>query len=391
MVFEHDVAVVGGCGRAGLPLGIALASRGLNVVIYDIDARAVDTINAAKMPFSEEGAQELLETVAGTTLHASLDASAVATAEHVVVVIGTPVDEHLNPEPHLVVDLVRDLRPQLRDGQHLLLRSTVFPGTTAAVERAVRTMGLDVDVSFCPERIAEGRAMTELFTLPQLVSGRTPRAIERASALFSLISPSTIPMTPEDAELAKLFTNAYRYIKFAAANQFFVMAEQLGLDYEAIRAALADEYPRAADLPSAGLAAGPCLLKDTMQLAAFANHDFPLGYAAMLMNEGLPLQLVTQLEKNHDLSTMTVGLLGMAFKGESDDARGSLSYKLKRLLRFRANEVLCHDPYVTSDPDLRSLDDVLSAADLLVIGAPHERYRSLDFEGPILDIWRLRS
>ena len=148
---------------------------------------------------------------------------------------------------------------------------------------------------------------------------------DRAATLFRTLTDTIVELDPEEAELAKLFTNTWRYIKFAAANQFYVMANDHGLDFDRIRSALAHDYPRAADMPGAGFAAGPCLLKDTMQLAAFTDNSFVLGHAAMLVNEGLPLYLVTHLEKKFDLAELTVGILGMAFKGESDDARSSAS------------------------------------------------------------------
>ena len=143
----------------------------------------------------------------------------------------------------------------------------------------------------------------------------------------------------------------------------------------------------AADMPGAGLAAGPCLFKDTMQLAAFNNNNFALGHTAMTINEGLPLYLVHRLEQRFDLSSMTVGILGMAFKGGSDDIRSSLSYKLKRILAFKAGKVLCADPYVTVDPNLLPQDEVIAQSDLLVIAAPHPQYRGMVTDKPVADIW----
>lgn len=387
-VFSLDVAVVGGCGRAGLPLGLSLADSGLRVVLYDIDAAAVELVQNGTMPFEERGAVEALARVLETgSLQASTDPTHVADAGVVIVVVGTPIDEYLNPDVQAVPDAIRELSAHLRDGQLLILRSTVFPGVTAMVEELVGRLGLDVDVAFCPERIAEGHAMRELRELPQIVSGRTPRAVERAHEFFHVLTPHTIELSPEEAELAKLFTNAWRYVKFAAANQFFMMASQLGLDFRRIRDALADDYPRAADMPRAGFAAGPCLLKDTMQLAAFNNNNFALGHVSMMINEGLPLFLVSQLERRFDLPQMTVGLLGMAFKGDSDDIRASLSYKLKRILKLKARAVRCTDPHVTVDDDLLSLEEVLDEADLLVIGAPHREYAGLTARAPVIDIW----
>jgi UDP-N-acetyl-D-mannosaminuronic acid dehydrogenase len=387
VAFTRDVVVVGGCGHVGLPLGLAFADRGLTVALYDHNDQAVAQVRAATMPFEEPGAPEVLRRVLGSALVATTDPGVVSTAEHVVVVIGTPVDEHLNPEPNSVSEAVIALLPTMVDGQLLVLRSTLYPGTTALVEAAIARAGRHIDVAFCPERIAEGRAMTELFELPQIVSGRSPEVIDRAGKLFGTLASQMVPMQPEEAELAKLFTNTWRYIKFATANQLFMMATDFGLDYEQIRRGLALDYPRAADLPGAGFAAGPCLLKDTMQLAAFNNNNFILGHAAMMVNEGLPLYLVSRLESRFPLADMTVGILGMAFKGESDDTRSSLSYKLKRILRFKAGAVVCHDPYVRHDPDLLPLDEVVARADLLILASPHAVYDELVPAVPLIDIW----
>jgi len=381
--------VVGGCGRVGLPLGIALAARGLSVVLYDIDAAAVGRVNAGEMPFAEEGAAPMLaEALAAGRLRATTDAAAAGLAEALVVVVGTPVDEHLNPDLGAVPRAIERCAGHLRDGQLVVLRSTVYPGVTALTEKLLAAKGLAVDVAFCPERIAEGRAMTELFTLPQIVAARTPRALDRAERLFRHLTDSVVRLEPEEAELAKLFTNTWRYLKFAAANQFWMMANDFGLDFARIRHAVAHDYPRAADLPMPGFAAGPCLLKDTMQLAAFNRNNFVLGHSAMLINEGLPLYLVSKLEDRFDLAELSVGLLGMAFKGGSDDPRDSLAYKLRKILTLKARETLCTDPYV-ADERFLPLDDVLKRADLLVIAAPHPDYADLETDKPLVDMWGL--
>ena len=386
MKFERDVVVVGGCGHVGLPLGLAFANCGLHVALFDINSEAVEQVSKGVMPFAEAGADEVLKRVRGSRLVATTDPSVVASAENVIVVIGTPVDEHLNPDPNAVSQAVAQIGPFLRDGQLLVLRSTLYPGTTALVETTVAGLGRSIEVAFCPERIAEGKAMTELYELPQIVSGRQPSGLDRAEKLFGNLASQMVRMQPEEAELAKLFTNTWRYIRFAIANQLFMMANDFGLDYERIRAGLTFDYPRAGDLPGAGFAAGPCLLKDTMQLAAFNNNNFVLGHAAMMVNEGLPMYMVSRLERTYPLSSMTVGLLGMSFKAESDDIRSSLSYKLKRVLRFKAKHVLCHDPFVTVDPDLLPLEQVIERSDLLIISTPHHTYKGLEVDVPVVDL-----
>jgi UDP-N-acetyl-D-mannosaminuronic acid dehydrogenase len=367
-----------------------LSSKGVNTAIYDISKSAVEGINAGKMPFWEPGAETLLrESVESKRLVATTDPSVTGETESLIVVIGTPVDEHLNPDPQAITLALERCRPYLKNGQLLILRSTIYPGVTSQVESELQAWGLDIDVAFAPERIAEHNAVEELVSLPQIVSSRTQRGFERASELFSRIAPSIVRLSPEEAELAKLFTNTWRYVKFAMANQFYMMSTSKGLDYENIRAAIRQDYPRAADVPSAGFAAGPCLFKDTMQLAAFSDNNFHLGHSAMLVNEGMPSFIVSQLESKYDLSSMTVGILGMAFKAGSDDIRSSLSYKLKRVLKFRAKKVLTTDPMVPTsiDKELIPLDQVLLEADILIMATPHSDYKDIVTDKPLVDMW----
>jgi UDP-N-acetyl-D-mannosaminuronic acid dehydrogenase len=384
-----DIVVVGGCGRAGLPLGVALANAGLSVVAYDSDRQAVATVAAGRFPFREaDGDNQLQKAARSGRFLATSEPGAVSAAEAVIIVVGTPIDEHLTPDPDLVLDTVVELSRFLHGGQLIVLRSTVCAGVTACVERLLEPLG--VEVAFCPERIAEGKAFLELSSLPQIVSARSRDTLARTSALFARLADRIIEMTPEEAELTKLFTNAWRYLRFAAANQLFMIANDQGVDFERVRQAMAFEYPRAADIPGAGFTSGPCLLKDTMQLAGFYQNDFTLGHAAMLVNEGLPAYVVRRVEARRSLVGLTVGILGMAFKAESDDIRSSLAYKLRRLLRLKAAEVLCTDPFVTVDPTLVPIDAVLESADLLFIGAPHDVYRHHDFsDREVVDIWNM--
>ncbi|MFC7545695.1 nucleotide sugar dehydrogenase [Plantactinospora sp. GCM10030261] len=387
--FVRDVAIVGGCGRVGLPLGLALAAGGLSVSLYDLNESAVALVNDGVMPFAEEGASDLLDALVRTgRISASTDPAGVSGAENIIVVVGTPVDEHLNPDLTAVPRAVEQCAGHLRDGQLLVLRSTVHPGVTALTEKLLARLGRRVDVAFCPERIAEGRALTELSDLPQIVAARHDRAVQRAEKLFRHLTDRVVVLTPEEAELAKLFTNTWRYVKFATANQFWMMANDAGLNYQRIRDAVTYRYPRAADLPMPGFAAGPCLFKDTMQLAAFHRNNFGLGHAAMLINEGLPLYLVSRLEARYDLARMRIGILGMAFKGGSDDSRESLAYKLRKILLVKAGAVTCTDPRVP-DERLLGLDEVLAGSDLLIIGAPHPEYADLRTDLPLVDMWGL--
>ena len=385
---ELDIVIVGGCGHVGLPLALSLADCGYTVGIDDIDAAKVDLVRAGHVPFEEAGAAALLQKLLPTgRLQLASDPAMIGRTDTVILVIGTPIDEFMNPSVRIFDRVVDDLIPHLREGTLIVLRSTVFPGTTDSVERRLRSAGKDAEVAFCPERIAEGHALEELRSLPQLVGASSDSAFERASRLFERLGVSVVRTRPQEAELAKLLTNTWRYMKFAIANQFFQIVHRSGLDYNRVLDAIRHDYPRAADLPGPGFAAGPCLLKDTMQLSAFTPDHFPMGQAAMQINEGLPNYIVDTLNSRKPLQGRTVGILGMAFKGESDDPRASLSYKLRKLAQFKGARVLCTDPYV-KDPTFEPLEKVLRESELLVIAAPHRAYRKLELEGrDVVDIW----
>ena len=386
----QKVVVVGGGGHVGLPLALVLADSGLESVSLDISVETVLKINSGKMPFAEKDAQELLEkTLANKSFYATTDHNVIESADIVIIVIGTPVDEHLNPDPNAVVNAVSACIPYMNSDQLVILRSTVFPGVTDRVKRLLSNSNLFPEITFCPERILEGHALKELRELPQIIGASSEKGATLSSDLFAKLGVKTIVVSPEEAELAKLFTNVWRYIKFAAANQFWLMSNEAGLDFSRIREAITFDYPRASDLPNAGFAAGPCLFKDTMQLAAFSNNNFALGHSAMLVNEGLPLYVISKLEEKYDLKKLTVGILGAAFKGESDDIRSSLSYKLKKILEFKSKKVLLTDPYVSVDPNLVSLDKAIKESDILIIAAPHNVYKNLVTTKPVIDIWNL--
>jgi UDP-N-acetyl-D-mannosaminuronic acid dehydrogenase len=372
-----DIVIIGGAGHVGLPLGLAFADKGKNVLLYDINEQALATIRRGEMPFMEYDAEPILKRVLGKTLTLTSNARDIAGAKHVIVAIGTPVDEYQNPKLRALLDLFDRLRPNLRAEQTIIIRSTVYPRTNAKVKELLTRDGRAWKVAYAPERIAQGYAIRELKELPQLVAGTSPEAEREAVELFEAISPSVISVTIEEAELAKLFSNAWRYIQFAVANQFYMMSTDLGVDYDAVRRAMVEGYGRAAGLPGAGFAAGPCLLKDTLQLAAFNNtNQFPLGQAAMHVNEGLPAFLVEQLRRKHDLSRTRVGILGMTFKADIDDTRDALSYKLGKILRFHGATVSYSDEFA-KDPTFVSKEELVRSVDVVIVGVPHSAYKTL--------------
>ncbi len=384
---KYDVCIVGGCGHVGLPLAILFANKGLKVSIYDTNVVALEIVNKGKMPFLEEGADELLKAVIGNSLVATDDPKVISSSKFVIVVIGTPVDEHLNPQFTLMKDFFTNLLPYFKGGQYIILRSTVLPGTTEKINEFFSSHGLNIYVTFCPERIAQGKAIEELRKLPQIVSGFDESAVLEIANLFRLITQDIIILRPMEAELTKLFANAWRYIQFATANQFYMIATSYGLDFYKIYHAMKYKEERARDFPPAGFSAGPCLFKDTMQVAAFNNNTFFLGHAAMLINEGLPNFVIQRLKDKYSLKDKAVGILGMAFKANNDDKRESLSYKLKKILEMESRKVICSDVYINEDGFV-SAEELVKDSDIVILATPHKEYAHLDIKDKILvDIW----
>lgn len=387
--FDYDIAVVGGAGHVGLPLALLFAEVGLRTLIYDIDETKIARLRRGEMPFLEAGAPTMLERgLASGRLRLDSTPERLATCRFLVLVVGTPLDEHLNPSFAAVDRTLTEIRPWLRDGQILVLRSTLYPGTSRRTKQTLESWGLAIGVACCPERVAQGRSLEEFRSLPQLVSAFDPATLSAVSELFGRFAPELVEMPPDEAEVCKLMTNAWRYLQFATVNQFFTVASSAGLDFDRILHGCRHHYPRMAGMPGPGLAAGPCLMKDTMQLVAFAGSGFHLGHSAMLVNEGLPAHWVELARARLDLGGAVAGILGMAFKAESDDPRDSLSYKLKKLLALEVKAVLCTDPYVP-DPLLHPLERVLAEADVLFVAAPHRIYQGLPVRPGVvvIDVW----
>ena len=381
-----SVVVIGGCGHVGLPLGIKLALAGAEVTLIDINDDTVRSVNAGQMPFVEEGGENQLREALDRGLNATTDRTPCATAAVCVFVTGTPIDEHLKPKLSALNDVLDQYIPHVGADALLVMRSTLFPGTMTYLRERIRRTRPDLRLAFCPERVAQGKALKEIASLPQIVSAFDDDAFQEAYELFAALAPSIIRLTPMEAELTKVMANAWRYIEFAIANQFYVIAESNGVDFQRVYQALRYEYPRAQGYKAPGFAGGPCLFKDTMQLASFDEQQFHLGHTAMLVNEGLASFAVKRLSEkmDHGLQGRTIGILGMTFKTGDDDTRNSLSFRVRKDLDFAGARVLCHDPFFRDGP---SLDEVLTQAEGFVLCTPHKEYQGLDISKPIVDVW----
>ena len=383
-----NISIVGGAGRVGLPLALVLAEQGFKVNIIDSDIGRVAQINNRVMPFSEIGAQEILTATSEHQLAAVTDLSSIKESEVCILVIGTPVLENGRPGTDALFELVQEIKPYLNNVKILLLRSTVFPGVTTKIKELLLENKIEIEVAFCPERLVEGNAIYELRNLPQIIGVETSKGYDLASEIFKRVSPEVLRTSTEEAEISKLFANSLRYLQFGIANEFFEICINKNINWENVWHALKYKYPRADALPKPGFAAGPCLVKDTQQLDYYYGGNFKLGKSVLEINENFPDFLISKLMEKIDISDKTIGILGMTFKGGIDDFRDSLSFRLKRILEPKAGQVLCSDTHLQKSYFVGT-DNLIEQSDIIIIASPHNEYKKIITNKPLIDIWRI--
>lgn len=393
------VAIIGACGHVGLPLALVVAEAGYEVVGIDRDAARVRQVQAGQMPYVEADAGPLLSRLlAEGRLCFQTGCHAVRDSDVVVIVIGTPVDENLNARIDPLMDLLGEIKPYLHAGQLIVLRSTVMPGTTELFKEQLQehtclVEGWDLSIVFAPERVLQGMAIEEIGALPQLIGAFNDRGFDRAERFFSrFVHNRLLRLAPIEAEIGKLITNMARYVSFALANEFYLIADTFQANAHKIIEACNLDYPRL-DIPRPGPnVGGPCLYKDGHYL--LTRVPFPgLISTAFRINESMPMTIVRKVLKHH--VPKKVGVLGMTFKANCDDTRNSLSFKLRKLLRNERCRVVEVDPYLPEFEDMSRLKGV----DTLILMTPHDTFadlaellRIVDNPGClIVDLWSFWS
>jgi UDP-N-acetyl-D-mannosaminuronic acid dehydrogenase len=342
--FSNDVTVVG-TGRVGLPLALSLLDKGLRVDGIDVDPVLIEAVARRQMPFKEPGYQEILDR---KSFELGEDYAKLSASRYVVITVGTPLEKHVETDLSSIKQVLDRSAPHLRRGQTVILRSTVTPGTTGYVRRYLEKItgyrvGHGLFLAFCPERIAEGKAREELETLPQIIGTEENESAERAERLFKVLVDDILHTNYRSAELAKLFSNISRYIYFAVANQFLMLADEFDANIFEILEMTNYKYPRQI-VAKPGLTGGACLRKDFGMLNEHIPYmDLLLG--AWKVNESVPRFLVSQLARRTSLEDRVITVLGYTFKQDSDDTRDSLSPKLVRYLeRHVPREIRIAEP-----------------------------------------------
>jgi UDP-N-acetyl-D-mannosaminuronic acid dehydrogenase len=372
-----DVSVIG-LGRVGLPLALSFADRGLRVVGIDNDSARLGAVRDGTMPFQETGAQELLDRVhASGRLKLSERVADAAQARHIVITLGTPSFSHIEIDMRDIRSALDDLLGVLAPGHALILRSTVAPGTTEFVAGYLAKhrgfqIGEDVFVAHVPERIAAGRFLEEIDTLPCIVGGVGLRSGEVAAELFASFEAPIVQTTPVQAELAKIWANILRYTNFALPNLLMMDCERHAANVFDVIDLINRDYPRGG-IALPGLTAGTCLRKD-FAFSEERSHAPGMLLAVSRVNESVPLFLVEGIERRlGSLSGRKVAVLGLAFKADTDDERDSLAHKLIRLLERELADVSVHDPHVPTPT--ASFEQAVEGADAVVVAADHSEFR----------------
>ena len=386
---KRNISIIGGAGHVGFALGLVFSSKGFKVSLIDKNKENIKKINSGQIPFLEEKSQQLLKKmISKNKIYATAELKEVAKSKYIIVCIGTPITTKLNPDLRSFINFFYQLKKFLKKDHIIIIRSSIYPGICNKIFKIIKSKCNNL--SYCPERIVQGKSILELPKLPQLVSGKNKKAILESGKLFKKISKKIINTEVIEAELVKLFSNAYRYINFSISNQFYMLCQNQNLDFFKIRNIMRDGYMRNANIPMSGFTSGPCLLKDTMQLSAFYDHKFSLGKTAMSINEGLPKFILNKLEKKYKLKNKIVGVLGLAFKSETDDIRDSLSIKLLQLLKSKRIKTLQSDEFYKNKNNV-SKKYLVKKSDIIILSTPHKAYKKLKIgkNKILIDAWGL--
>jgi len=384
--FLYDVCVIGGGGHVGFPLGLMFASKNKKTVLYDLNKEILNKIKKAEIPFKEDFAKTYLKKYK-KNIFLSSDFEILSKCKFLVVCIGTPVNKlTLEPELKPFYDFFFKLKKKIKKDQHIVIRSSVQIGSIKKIYNILSKK--NKNITYCPERIVQGKSLKELPALPQIISGYSINSLSEVKKLFKKICRKIILTSVVEAELIKLFTNSYRYINFSISNQLFMMCEQLGINFKEIRKKMREGYERTFAMPSAGFAAGPCLLKDTLQVSNYFDHKFTLGNAAIDINENLPNFLFKRLKQKFNLKKKIVGVLGMSFKAETDDIRDSLSIKFIEILKKNNIKYMQSDEYYKNINNV-SIEHLIKKSHIIIIGVPHKKYKLIKIPKNkfIINLW----
>ena len=376
-----------GLGYVGLPLAVAFAREGCEVIAVNVDSRKIEAIEAGRSYIEDVPSEELA--ALGPRIHASTRYARLAKADAVLVCVPTPLTDNREPDLGPLIECARGLSEVLQQDQLVVLESTTYPGTTRErfaplLEESGLAAGRDFHLAFSPERVDPGRTDYTLRNTPKVLGGLTDACAERAEALYSVICDELVRVSnPETAELSKLLENIFRSVNIALVNELAMLTDRMGIDvWEVVEAAATKPYGFMRFEPGPGMG-GHCLPVDPFYLSWRAREfDMSTEFIELAgkVNQQMPYHCVTKAQRTLNdaglpVKGARVAVLGVSYKAGVGDVRESPALKILQLLRELGAELSYHDPHVPvlAELGLRSvsLDDALANADLVVIVTAH--------------------
>jgi len=388
-MINNKICIIGGGGHVGLPLGLMLAKKKFEILLLEKNKKLLNLIRKKKYPYKEVYGQEYLnEAYKKKKLNISSKILDIKHYNVLIICIGTPIKKNLKPDIKYFLDIFFKIKNILNKNHHIIIRSSIYPGVLDKVKNILKTN----NISYCPERIVQGESLIELSKLPQIIAGYNKATIKLSSEIFKKITKKIIFCSMLEAEFIKLFTNTYRYIHFSIANQFYLICKTYNINFFKLRKKMMLNYARMQSFPPSGVTAGPCLLKDTMQLSSFSKENFLLGKAAMKINDNLPIHIYKNLKKKIDFRNKIIGILGLSFKAESDDIRDSVSIKFIKYLKKKKIKYLFSDPHYKNNK-IKKINYVIKNSDIIFLMTPHKQYKNIFIpENKIfIDVWNFNK
>jgi UDP-N-acetyl-D-mannosaminuronic acid dehydrogenase len=397
---ERNIVVgILGLGRVGLPLASLFAFKGLNVIGIDTNEERVEKIKKGVCPFYDPPLQENLKVaVEKGELSCTNNLGGVGEQLDIIfVTVGTPNSLDNNIDYTQLYGALDEISQINLKNKMLIMRSTLPPKTTVDIvipfleQKTGLIAGSDFAIAMCPERILEGKAIQELQELPEIIGGIDETSNKIATKLFKVLNPDKefAYTSVTGAELAKLFTNIYRYISFALSNEFGIWSEQYGLDATELIRVANYKYPRA-NIPIPGFVGGPCLTKDGTFLDNNTTFSSIVS-TAWKLNESIPQYIINKIKnKTGSLMNKKIAVLGISFKAGSDDTRNSPAVKLIEILKGAGAKVTTHDPYVKKT---NSLEETLNSSEIVIVATNHKEFKNIANQinqsgaGLIYDVW----
>ncbi len=361
--------------------------QGYEVNLADINKECIDSINKGIYPYFEHDFEKFNFNKRELNLSATDEKSCVKDSDIIVFAVPTLSKNSNDENIDAFIDMIKEYEDYYNKNQLFIIRSTLqIDAYNKILLYLSGLLGKEIMLVYCPERISESYAYTEIFELPQIIAANSEKAFEKTKAVFKNITSKLIKMTPKEAEMSKLMLNAWRYIEFSVANNFYMLCENEGLDFYKIFNAVKEDYPRASSYKKAGFVAGPCLEKDTLNLIKKFPNTFEIGKNAITVNKKFPIFILSKLiKKIGSIENKKILILGTSFKANCDDKRNSSAFALRdEIIKNNAIPLMCD---IFSD-DKKRHEHLIKSADAVILAAPHDKYKNIKLNGKVcIDCW----